>query len=63
MGLSRLPAYPDPSSQRPEDAAGDRDWTILLRHLIAIAIVGGIVSLIVGAFAIWITGGVNLAFL
>jgi hypothetical protein len=47
MDLSPLPPpYPNPSVEQPEDAAGDRDWCLLVRNLLLITAASGFVGLL-----------------
>jgi hypothetical protein len=57
MSLSQLPAYPNPSVERPEQAAGRRDWGLLLRRLILLTVVGGFIALLAFVLALVVTAG------
>jgi hypothetical protein len=57
MSTSSLPAYPNPSVVRPDDASCDRDSWLLLRHLFLSGIVACLVVTVVFVLALKITKG------
>ena len=57
MSLSSLPRYPNPATVRPEDAAGNRDWRLLLSRLIIITGVGGFIAFGIVVLALVATMG------
>ena len=57
MTLSSLPRYPNPAAVRPEDAAGNRDWRLLLSRLIIITGVGGFITFGIVVLALVATMG------